>query len=109
MTNRNNLLRRLSAMVLCICLLMSNMNVALSDTVLELISPTIKLSRFATPLSSTQQEVALSEYATLSSVLKADQEGTELPDVLEDGQQLFFQLAFELKTQENGAGRWRQR
>ncbi|MBP3656138.1 MAG: Cna B-type domain-containing protein [Clostridia bacterium] len=47
-----------------------------------------------------EERVRLGDYADVSYTLQADRYGTSLPDVVEDGQSLFLQLAFDLIVQD---------
>ena len=92
----NQLLRRVTALLMCVCLVMGNISVAGSDMI-EITSDPVHLTATSRNAAS---EVSLKDYADLSHSLTADREGTPLPDVVEDGQSLFFQLAFDMTKQD---------
>ncbi|MBE5814406.1 MAG: Cna B-type domain-containing protein [Clostridiales bacterium] len=93
-----DLLRKVVALLMCVCMLMGDVSVALSDAP-TVDSPPVLLYTDGVSIDPAD-EALLSDYATLSRSLTADRDGTELPEYVEDGQSLFFQLAFELTKQE---------
>ena len=100
MTNLNILLRRLVALLLCVCMLIGNVGGALSELITDKVSEPVVPATYGRLRSSNPNDsVALSDYADLSYTLAADRDNTELPDALTDGQPLFFQLSFNLKTE----------
>ena len=99
MKSLNNLMRRLVALLLCACMLLGNMGVALSDTV-DFLSDTFVPANYVSVRSSASGDtVPLSNYAVLDYSLSVDREGTPAEGVLQHGQFLLFRLAFKLKEQ----------
>ncbi|MBP3650082.1 MAG: Cna B-type domain-containing protein [Clostridia bacterium] len=97
MKNLNTLLRRLMALLLCACMLLGHMSVALS-AIPDVLSPYVPLMKSTGPRSAAQQTVALSVYADVNPSLKANAKGDPLPDTVGEGQPLFFRLGFDLYT-----------
>ncbi|MBR4069407.1 MAG: Cna B-type domain-containing protein, partial [Clostridia bacterium] len=99
MKKNHYLLHRVVAMLMCVCMLVSNTGIALSDTPAVVSDPVPLLDQQIT--YSPENEVPLGNYAQLTHKLTADRDGTPLPDTVEDGQSLFFQLAFDLTKQDD--------
>ena len=83
MTNLNNLLRRMVALLLCACMMAGYMGSALA-AVPNVLSPYVPLMKSTGPRSAGQQRVALSQYAEVSHALTADADDNDLPDTVED-------------------------
>jgi len=96
-----NLLRRMSALLMCLCMLLGNVNITLADEAYvffsEPIQPIVRKSAAAAA------SVPLQDYTTYQFDLWADRNQTSLPEIVEDGQSLFFQMAFDLINTADGA------
>ncbi len=99
MTNCNNLLRRVTAILMCVCLLMGNVSIAVSDTRYSVTSDPVTFG-LTSRSGSAAEKVALGNYANLSANLWADRNGTPLPEAVGNDQSLFFQMAFDLNKAE---------
>ncbi|MBE5794674.1 MAG: Cna B-type domain-containing protein, partial [Clostridiales bacterium] len=103
MMNRNHLLRRMVALLLCTCMLLGNVSTAVSDNFIVQsndvpISDAVEAASVAADNGSNAQEkVMLKNYAEYSFKLSADAGETQpLPEYVEDGQYMYFSMDFEL-------------
>ena len=95
-------MRRFTALLMCVCMLLSNVNVAISDTATKVSAP-VAVQDGAVLYAFALDSAALSDYADISFELYADRDHTPLPNPVEDGQNLFFQMAFDLLATEGNA------
>ena len=99
MTNLNHMMRRLVALLLCICMLMGNIAGAVAEMDLDVMSPPYPLKKSVGSMATPATEVELEDYVTLTFGLYADREAyderdelDEDEDILEDGQSLYAVL-----------------
>lgn len=96
MTNLNHMMRRLVALLLCICMLMGNMAGAVAEMDLDVMSPPYPLKKSVGSMATPATRVELEDYVALTFGLYADREAydkrEELTGILEDGQSLYAVL-----------------
>ena len=83
MKQYNHLLRRVTALVMCVCMVMSNLSFAVSDTA-EVVSEPVRLMTAGLTYDPAD-EALLSNYAKLTHSLEADRNGTQLHPMYEEG------------------------